>query len=57
MLSEKVLKWCKQKKRTIPEIMEKFEIPQKSYFTVLRDVKKQGVVLRENRGRKKKVFG
>ena len=48
---EKIIKYCKTKLRTFPEIVEKFSIPKKHERTLRRRLKMLGIELKDGRER------
>jgi len=51
-IRKSILMFCKKSPRTLAEIKKKFNIPAARHETLRRSLKNEGVVLRENRGRK-----
>jgi len=50
----KIIQFCKTKKRTIKDIMEKFNIPKQQERTLRRRLKEKKVILKD--GRRKVEF-
>ena len=53
MPDNEMIKFAKQKLRTVAEIAEKFDIPKKKLCTLRNRLKEANVKLKESRGRKR----